>query len=749
MPGFDAAPALAALCRHAAAEHPDAWGWDGERAEARRLGTAVHGDGEIEQTAPGRFGLGDEVARCLHGLPPAWRLAGLLSLAFAEDFAVVDGRDATIPWLAVALPSHWAPEDKVGRHFAAVHAPVADSELLRKAGDSLMRLVTGAERWERFVWNVTDQPRLHAHPAARRRPALAAHGGGRRLVAHRAADLHAGARATQAVFTIHVEVQRLADAIDTPARAAALHAAIASMSDAVLAYRGLTRGARAAAGLAGGAPVKTRPITPARIDFGAGAGEPPRSPDFDDLYHPRVGAAAQAQHVFLHGNGLPARWAGRAHFTILETGFGLGNNFLATWDAWRRDPARCERLFFVVDRTPSAARATTWRGPMPRRPGRRWRPQLLQAWPPLVPNLHPLDFDGGRVQLLLALGDVARAAAGAAAGGRRLLPGRLRAGTQPGDVAAAPAARRWVARPHPRPRPPPGAWRATLRAGLTTAGFEVQRARRHRRQARDHAWRAMRRASCRAGRRGAAPAPRPRAVVVGAGLAGAAAAQALAALGLAVTVLDRHAEPAAETSGNPAGLFHGTVNADDGTHARLFRAAALVAQRAYRAAVDAGVPGQRRRPAAAGHARRRRRRDAGHAAAPGPAAGLRAGARRRRGVGARRRAAAGAAAWFYPAAAGSRPPAWVRHALATPGVRFAGGAAVAALERHGSDWLLRDAGGRRGRAGRPSSCSPMPPTRRGCWRRWAAGAGRWRTAAARSRTWRAPARRAAAAAGGR
>jgi hypothetical protein len=44
----------------------------------------------------------------------------------------------------------------------------------------------------------------------------------------------------QAVFTIHVEVQRLADAIDTPARAAALHAAIASMSDAVLAYRGLT-----------------------------------------------------------------------------------------------------------------------------------------------------------------------------------------------------------------------------------------------------------------------------------------------------------------------------------------------------------------------------------------------------------------------------------------------------------------------------------------------------------------------------
>ena len=43
----------------------------------------------------------------------------------------------------------------------------------------------------------------------------------------------------QAVFTIHVEVQPLADALDTPQRAAALHDAIASMSPAVLTYRNL------------------------------------------------------------------------------------------------------------------------------------------------------------------------------------------------------------------------------------------------------------------------------------------------------------------------------------------------------------------------------------------------------------------------------------------------------------------------------------------------------------------------------
>ena len=42
------------------------------------------------------------------------------------------------------------------------------------------------------------------------------------------------------MFTIHVESRLLAEAITSAAEAAALHAALASMSDAVLAYRGLT-----------------------------------------------------------------------------------------------------------------------------------------------------------------------------------------------------------------------------------------------------------------------------------------------------------------------------------------------------------------------------------------------------------------------------------------------------------------------------------------------------------------------------
>lgn len=237
--GFDATPALHALAAFAAAEQPLSWRWDGRRAEAPMLGTAVDAEGCVEQTAPGRFGLGDEVARCLHGLPAHWRLAGLLSLAFAEDFALVDGATGTLPWLAVALPSHWAPEAKVGRHFAEVHAPVADNTLLLKAADSLVRLVTGPERWERFVWNVTDQPRLHAHPARMARERWQHTPVARAWWRTERQTFVPLPALGQAVFTIAVEVQPLAQALDSPTRARALHDAIASMSPAVLDYRGL------------------------------------------------------------------------------------------------------------------------------------------------------------------------------------------------------------------------------------------------------------------------------------------------------------------------------------------------------------------------------------------------------------------------------------------------------------------------------------------------------------------------------
>jgi tRNA 5-methylaminomethyl-2-thiouridine biosynthesis bifunctional protein len=424
--------------------------------------------------------------------------------------------------------------------------------------------------------------------------------------------------------------------------------------------------------------VKTQPITPARIAFSEQANEPPHAPDFDDRYHPRIGAQAQARHVFLQGNGLPHRWAGRSDFTILETGFGLGHNFLATWRAWREDPQRCERLHFVsVELHPPTAQdlARALAG----LPQADLAAQLLRAWPPLTPNLHRLAFEDGRLQLTLALGDAAE-----------LLPAlRLAADAVFLDgFAPARNPRMWslpllkaVGR-----LCAPGATAATwsvardLHEGLRTAGFEVQRA------SGIGGKREITLAS-HVPHRNAHRLPSPRvssadAVVIGAGLAGAAAAQALARQGLQVTVLESGPAAALGASGNPAGLFHGTLDADDGPYARLYRSAALWAARRYREAIAAGVPGQvdgllRLAPRA-------------------PPPGLPANYVR----GLDREAASGLAGvslpghcWLYAEGGWIAPVDWVRHALQHPGITLRTARSVAHLTRDGSRWHLSDAQG--------------------------------------------------------
>ncbi|MGH8851124.1 MAG: tRNA (5-methylaminomethyl-2-thiouridine)(34)-methyltransferase MnmD, partial [Casimicrobiaceae bacterium] len=156
------------------------------------------------------------------------------------------------------------------------------------------------------------------------------------------------------------------------------------------------------------APRPALRIVPAALAFDASGN--PFSPEFHDVYHSADSGPGQAQHVFLHGNGLPARWAAAPVFTIVETGFGLGLNFLATWQAWRDDPRRCTRLHFVsIARSPFArddiatlhTRCPSWAA---------LSSELRAAWPPTMPGMHRLHFDDDRVTLTLAFDEAIEAA---------------------------------------------------------------------------------------------------------------------------------------------------------------------------------------------------------------------------------------------------------------------------------------------------------------------------------------------------
>ena len=243
-PGFDESALHRAVAEEAARSSPGTFvvttTVEGTtRIVAPRLGWAIDADGL--PTGDGDASIGAVLA----ALPAARRPSALLALAFEEDFAVIDGASATIPWLAVCLPSRWAPEEKIGRHFAEVHAPVADNELLVAASASLARLVTGDERWERFVWTISADPRLHQHPARGGADwPVASEIGSEALVAQaffrseRQTFIPIAANGN-AIFTIHVESVPLVDAVASADAARRLHDAIASMSPAVLAYRRL------------------------------------------------------------------------------------------------------------------------------------------------------------------------------------------------------------------------------------------------------------------------------------------------------------------------------------------------------------------------------------------------------------------------------------------------------------------------------------------------------------------------------
>jgi tRNA 5-methylaminomethyl-2-thiouridine biosynthesis bifunctional protein len=281
---------------------------------------------------------------------------------------------------------------------------------------------------------------------------------------------------------------------------------------------------------------------------------------------------------------LAMRWRGRERFVVLTTGFGQGNVFLATWDAWRRDPQRCERLFFIAIEAQPATHGSLTRS-LAGSPLGPLADMLLAAWPPLTPDLHCLDFDHGQVRMLLAVGEASRWLPELVASVDAFFIDTIDTPHGVRDPRFCKALGRLAA---PGATLESGIDTPAFRAGLVTAGFEVQAG-----QGSIHARYAPTFQPRRpVGRTVAAPAEDRRVLIVGAGLAGCAAASALAEQGWHSTLLERRASPAAEGSGNPAGLFHGTLNMQDGLHARFNRAAALSASVAVQTAISVhGVQG--------------------------------------------------------------------------------------------------------------------------------------------------------------
>jgi tRNA 5-methylaminomethyl-2-thiouridine biosynthesis bifunctional protein len=305
----------------------------------------------------------------------------------------------------------------------------------------------------------------------------------------------------------------------------------------------------------------------------------------------RVGA----QSPLLAIDELRARWRGRKLFTILETHFDNGINFLAAWHAWLSDDPsqRCERLHVVsIESEPD-----NFMVPSPDSLAQ----ELAAQWPPALRGVHRLEFAQGRVSLTLSFDALEASLAGlwlradifllndpdvieqGHTGAIELSKGIARlAGEEAEVVCNAPA--------------------DALLASLNTTGFVFDkpvhetvspylakgrfapkwRVRRHEPPLPEFLSEPSIKAES---SHSAAVISRqyPDVMIIGAGLAGCALAERLSARGLHLALIDTAEGPATRASGNPAGVFHPVVSADDSLAARATRAGFLYALRRWQA----------------------------------------------------------------------------------------------------------------------------------------------------------------------
>lgn len=374
--------------------------------------------------------------------------------------------------------------------------------------------------------------------------------------------------------------------------------------------------------------------------------------------------------------GATTAWAGRPRWTLLQTGFGLGLDFLRVWRAWKDDPQRPRMLHFVaVEARPVGAQDLRGAASSP---GLRALGDALAAqWWGLLPGVIRLVFEDGQVLFTLCVGEPqemlrqlsftadavllhgAEPQADPAMWALPTLKGVARLCRRGSAVAASTAA-------------------GEVRRHLVQCGFQVEKVegpapgQQGLRGHYDPAW------EPKGGVIAAVPPPGVCAVI-GGGLAGAAAAASLARRGWQVQVLDAAPRPASGASGLPAGLLVPAQSPDDNLLSRLGRSGARATLQQAQALLTEADDWQ------AGGVLEHRLGDA----RPAPDLGPEGLVWTREATPQQKLQAglpAGASAWWHDKAGWIRPAALVQAWLAQPGITWCGNTRVHSLLREGPHW---------------------------------------------------------------
>ncbi|MCP5176180.1 MAG: bifunctional tRNA (5-methylaminomethyl-2-thiouridine)(34)-methyltransferase MnmD/FAD-dependent 5-carboxymethylaminomethyl-2-thiouridine(34) oxidoreductase MnmC [Moraxellaceae bacterium] len=287
----------------------------------------------------------------------------------------------------------------------------------------------------------------------------------------------------------------------------------------------------------------------------------PYSASFDDIYFSPQDGLAETHYVFLQGNQLAQRFeqlAAQHSFTIAETGFGTGLNFLATWQLWQQTSKQTNTwLHFVSTEkhplTPQDLQQALalWPTLAP------YATQLLAQYPPLVAGWHRLVFAEANITLTLLFGDA-----------NELLP-QLSAqvdawfldGFAPDknpDFWQLNLLQHMAKLSHTATTLSTFSAAGAVKRALEQVGFRVTKQKGFGRK-REMITATLTQATIRRPSWLEIPTPvtdNKQAIIIGAGIAGVSCARALALRGWQVTVIEQASQAMSGASGNPAAIIY-------------------------------------------------------------------------------------------------------------------------------------------------------------------------------------------------
>lgn len=299
-----------------------------------------------------------------------------------------------------------------------------------------------------------------------------------------------------------------------------------------------------------------------------------RSKQFDDIYFSPDGGLAETQHVFLQGNGLPERWKNQPEFTIFETGFGTGLNFLAAWDLFARTAKPDQVLHYIsVEKYPLSANEI-------RSALSHWHDELgdkiktmLDHYPLRIDTFHRLcvapniyvtllfdDISSAIEEVKIPYGVDAWFLDGFAPSknpdmwSESLFKAMAKLSAPDATVATFTAA-------------------GLVKRGLAENGFEVEKVRGFGRKRDMITARFVGENKVKHRQPKAKRAKDRKVAIIGGGLAGTSSAYVLAQRGMAVTLFEQSDSLAAGASGNPIGLYNPRLYAQRNPESLFYRAA--------------------------------------------------------------------------------------------------------------------------------------------------------------------------------